>query len=65
MDSPLPTIAALFTAMKTGNDARRQGFGLAERRAALHRLPLLLCGAGALGMALAAFTGGGRRRWGW
>jgi hypothetical protein len=27
--------------------------------AALHRLPLLLCGAGALGMALAAFTGGG------
>ncbi len=27
--------------------------------AALHRLPLLLCGVGALGMALAAFTGGG------
>ena len=27
--------------------------------AALNRLPLLLCGAGALGMALAAFVGGG------
>lgn len=38
MDNTLPTIAALFTAMKAGNDARRQGFGLAERRAALDRL---------------------------
>lgn len=38
MDTTHPTIAALFTAMKAGNDARRQGFGLAERRAALDRL---------------------------
>jgi aldehyde dehydrogenase (NAD+) len=38
MDNTLPTIAALFTAMKAGNDARRQGFGLAERRTALDRL---------------------------
>ena len=38
MDNPRPDIAALFTAMKAGNDARRAGFGLSERRAALDRL---------------------------
>ncbi|WP_333815472.1 aldehyde dehydrogenase family protein [Tabrizicola sp.] len=35
MDQP---IATLFARMKAGNDARRTGFGLAERRAALDRL---------------------------
>ena len=58
MDSPLPTIAALFTAMKTGNDARRQGFGLAERRAALHRLAnVVRRNEGALVAALQADLG--------
>jgi aldehyde dehydrogenase (NAD+) len=32
------TIPALFAAMKAGNDARRTGFGLAERREALDKL---------------------------
>ena len=38
MDSPPPKISALFSTMKAGNDARRNDFGLAERRAALGRL---------------------------
>ncbi len=38
MDTTQPTISALFTVMKAGNDTRRSSFGLAERRAALDRL---------------------------
>lgn len=38
MDRPDPDIAALFTAMQARNGARRTGFGLTERRAALDRL---------------------------
>lgn len=38
MDSPPPKISALFSTMKARNDARRNDFGLAKRRAALGRL---------------------------
>jgi aldehyde dehydrogenase (NAD+) len=38
MDIVLATASTLYARMKSGNDARRQAFGLAERRAALARL---------------------------
>ena len=38
MDAAHSTTTTIFARMKAGNDARRSGFGLAERRAALDRL---------------------------
>ena len=38
MDTAFQTASTLFARMKAGNDARRSGFGLADRRSALDRL---------------------------